>query len=449
MQKESLNSKKEKALKISIKEGAVSSFSLNLLETYITPLALALKASALQVGFLTAISGLFSPIAQFFGSRLMIEESRKKIVMRFVLLQALLWIPIASLGIIYWFGIAQNYLVYILIAAYALASAAGGVLYPAWFSWMGDLVPEDKRGAFFSKRNRITGTVGIISVLLAGFFIDILETKGLVLLGFSILFALASASRFLAYGIFKKQYAPKFTINKGDYFSFLAFLKKADNFGKFALFQLFFNLAIMVASPFFAVYMLQELEFTKLTYVIVSLSSSLSYLLFTPFAGRFSDRFGNRKLLYLGSILFALNPLLWIVIKSPLFLILIPQVIVGLANAAFVMAFTNFTYDAVSPKHRGICIAYTNILAGIGIFAGALIGGFLIDYLPKTGLNVFFIVFLIAGILRFAVAMLFLPHIKEVKKVARIPEMHINIVHPIKTIHGEIGWFRNFFKSKT
>src|SRR3989344_4336568 len=159
MQKEEqivLDKRKSKALQTSIKEGSSSSIFSSILETHITPLALALKASAMQVGTMSAISGLIAPLAQFIGSRMMSQEGRKKIVIRFALLQALLLLPIASLSIILWKGSFQDYLIYTLIILYALVAAAGGVIYPAWFSWMGDLVPKESRGAYFSKRNRIT-----------------------------------------------------------------------------------------------------------------------------------------------------------------------------------------------------------------------------------------------------------------------------------------------------
>jgi MFS family permease len=198
----------------------------------------------------------------------------------------------------------------------------------------------------------------------------------------------------------------------------------------------------MIASPFFAVYMLEELKLNYATYTLVTMSSSVYYLLFTPLVGRFSDHYGNKKLLHLSTMLFSINPLLWIFIKSPLLLILIPQLLVGLANAALVIGVTNFTYDAVSPKHRGLCAAYFNILTGIGIFAGSLLGGFLIKYLQISSISPFILVFALAFITRTLVSLIFLPRIKEEKKVSRLPPMHINITHPFKTLHSEIGWFR-------
>ena len=51
----------------------------------------------------------------------------------------------------------------------------------------------------------------------------------------------------------------------------------------------------MIASPFFAVYMLEELKFSYYMYIAVILSSSIFYLLFLPLAGKFSDKYGNQS----------------------------------------------------------------------------------------------------------------------------------------------------------
>lgn len=178
----------------------------------------------------------------------------------------------------------------------------------------------------------------------------------------------------------------------------------------------------------------------------VTMSSSVFYILFTPIVGRFSDKYGNKKLFLLGCTLFSLNPLLWIFIKNPLGLIFFPQVIVGLANASLVLAVTNFTYDAANEQHRALCTSYTNILAGIGIFIGSLIGGFLIKYAGIFALGSFMVVFGISSIARFFVSFVFISKIKEERKVSRLPPMHVKLVHPFKALHAEIGWIRKVIK---
>ena len=204
----------------------------------------------------------------------------------------------------------------------------------------------------------------------------------------------------------------------------------------------------MVSSPFFAVYMLEHLGFSYVTFTIVTLSSVVFYLLFSPLAGKFSDRYGNVKLLYLAGIIFPLTPVFWIFLKDPLLLIFIPGLLAGMANAALVIGITNFTYDAVKPQKRGLCVAYTSVLSGIGIFIGSLLGGFMIQYLPINFMKPILFVFLVSAILRALVALFYLPQIKDERKTPRIKGLKLDLLHPFRTVQSDVVWFKNFIHGK-
>ena len=233
------DSSKNKALKTSIKEGSSSSVSSSLGDGYISAFTteMAQKTNpsnaGLFIGALSAISSLASPIAQFYGSKLMEKHPRKKIVLAFVLLQALVWIPLAALSITFYLGYIRTQTLYIVIALYALIAVFGGFPYPSWFSWMGDIVPENKRGEYFARRNLITGLVGLVAVILGALVIKEFEKQSIVLIGFGIFFFLAFIFRFISYSIFKKQYSPDFKFKESYKISFSQFLKTKDNYKKF------------------------------------------------------------------------------------------------------------------------------------------------------------------------------------------------------------------------
>ncbi len=440
------NKSKQRAAKNFIAEGAVNEASNNLGSSFITPFALAIGANSAHIGFLSAFTELFSPLGQMLGSRLMEKQSRKTILLRFVLLQALLWLPIIALTFFFWKQIGTPYLPYALIFFYAAWAFVVGVKNPSFFSWIGDVVPEERRGAYFAQRNRILGIVGIVVFLTASFVLDFFKTKGYVLVGFTILFSLSFLLRFVSRGFFRRSYSPSFHLRKKNYFSLWAFIRRYDNFGKFAFYQACFNFTIMIASPFFAVYMLQDLNFNYFTFTLVSLSSTLFYILFTPMMGRISDRYGNVRLLYLAGILFPLTPFLWIFLKDPVALFFLPGLTAGLGNAAFSLGVTNFMYDSVSPEKRGICVAYTSVLNGIGIFLGSILGGLMIQYLPITFMSKTLFVFALAAVARLLVGLLFLPYIKEVRKVKRLQGISVNVSHPFRMVHTDVVWFKQFFR---
>lgn len=446
-----LEVKKKKAFGISIKEGVFASMS-GLGDSLIAPFATAIGTSALQLGFINSFSGLVSPLAQIKGDRLMEKYTRKKIVVKSVLFNALMWLPIALLGLLYSKQILVSWLPWILIVLYTILAAFGGLAHPAWFSWMGDLLKDNERGKYLAKRNVYIGIAGTLAVVIGGLVLQKFKATGFVFIGFGLLFFLSFLFRFISHSLIRKQYEPKFKLEKKSYFSFWSFIKRYDNYGKFSVYQAFFNLAIMIASPFFALYMLKNLGYENnyLLYMVVSFSSTVFYLVFTPLVGKFSDKYGNLKLIWVANIIFALNPLIWIFVKTPLQIIFIPQLITGLANAASTLATANYTYDSVSQQNRGLCVAYTNTLIGAGVFVGSIIGGFLLDVIPN---NAFFIVFGIAGITRLLVGLFFLPQLKEVRVVSKlkIPSashlpIHFHLSNPLRHLH--MG-FNPFIANKT
>ena len=299
---------------------------------------------------------------------------------------------------------------------------------------------------YFSRRNTLLGIVELSATFLGVAILNAFESKSLAILGFALLFFLSFIFRFWSFSTFHKQYIPHPRKKWTYHVKLKEFIKQNKNFKKFAFYQLFLNFAIMFASPFFAVYMLKDLGFSYVYYILVTISSSIIYLIATPIIGKFSDRYGNKKLLTIANFAFVFSPLLWLISKDPIYLATIPGIASGIGNAAFILSFSNFTYDSLKEEHRGIGIAYVNLFAGIGTFFGALLGGFLLSNLNVTFMNKFLFVFAIAGLLRLIVALFFLPRIKEIKKVKRfyVPPIHFNPMQPFRMIHTEILSFEHY-----
>lgn len=430
---------KERSRKLSVKEGSASSVMSGFGSDYVSAYALkGLNANNAEIGFLSALPNLISPIAQVFGSRLMEKYPRRRLMVLFAALQALMWLPIMSLSFLIWRNVFPAALPYMLIVLYTLLSVFGSLAGPPWFSLMGDLVPEKIRGKYFGNRNKICSSVELVSVLTAAFLLDYFKTKGMALVIFSILFFLAFVFRSISAGLLRKHYDPPFKLEEGYYFSFWQFIRKAwtNNFGRFVIFVALIQFASAIASPFFTVYMLKDLAFSYKTFIIVNFSSTVFTILFMPVWGKFSDKYGNRALLKLGAILIPLIPLLWIVNPSPVYLVLVPQLISGVAWAAFNLASSNFIYDCVSVSRRGICVAYYNVIVGAGAFAGASLGGLLAFYVNLSFINPILLVFLISGVARIlsALAISYIKEVKSVKKAKFSPILLIREIHPVKGV---------------
>jgi len=442
----------KKSLNLSIKEGSTAAISTGFGLSYFSAFALAMNATASQVGILYAIVGLLPGIIQLKGSKLIEKFSRKKIVLFGVMIQIIIMIPIILTGILFLKGVPHMVWAFILLVA--LFYGAIGIDHPAWFSWMGSLVPEEDRGKYFSKRNRFIGFFSVLTMIVGAVVLDFSkglgesggEALGFTILGFGLLFALSSIARFWSWTFLARQYEPKLKVRKKDYFSFWQFLQRAPDspFGRFTIFRGFISIAIGIASPFWAVYMLRDLGFSYVWFMSIAISATLFQVMFFPIIGKFSDKFGNVKLMKTCTGILFLVPLLWVVssfIPNPLivwlYLLLVLGIIDGFAYAGYNLASNNYVYDAVSQQKRGFGISYMTLIVGVGTFIGAGIGS-IIAWIGVPFMSTILFIFLVSGISRFVVVFFGAKYLREVRKVRRCPPGYIlTEINPVQGITRE------------
>jgi len=412
---------KKKSRKHSIIEGSFATIRQSLGDSYISPFAIALNAGNATVAMLSSITGLLGPISQMFSARLVEKYSRKKIVLASVFYESLLWIPFILLAFLFHKGIITSLLPFLLVFFFAIYTIIAQIPTPAWFSWMGDIVDEGYRGKWFAKRNLILGIVSLFFVILAAVFLDFAKKQNFVMFGFMILFFLAMLARLYSRKHFRKAYEPKLKLEKGYYFSFWQFLKKApkNNFGKFTIFRASMGFAASIASPFFAVYMLRNLGFSYLTFMIITMSSTVFSLLIMRVWGKFADKYGNYEVLKITSILVPLYPILWLISSKPLFLILGPSLIGGIGWAGFNLAAGNFVFDSVTPQKRSLAVSYFHVINGVGVFLGAGLGGLLVKFVSITFMDSLLFIFLVSAFARMLVGLVGLAKIKEVRNTEK------------------------------
>ncbi len=422
VKKTSIKELKHQSRRLSIKEGMFAAASGSFGNSYISPFAIAINASNSAVALLSSISGLLGPLTQIFSSRLIEKYPRKKIILKAVLLESLVWIPLMVIAFLFYKGILVTFLPFFLLTFFAIFIMATYTTGAAWFSWMGDITDTKFRGRWFSKRNLITGFVAVILTLLASFVLSYFQKQNWTMFGFIILFALALTFRIISRSIFKKQYEPKIKLKKGDYFSFWDFLTKSTktNFGKFAIFRALLSFAGSISTPLLAVYLLRYLEFDYITYIIIILSSTIFSIGVMKVWGTFADKYGNYKVLAITSLLIPTIPILWILSPSPIYMILVPSFISGISWAGFTLSSGNFIYDNVKTQKRGLAISYYNMLIGIGIFLGAGLGAILIKYLTISFMEPLFFIFLLGGLMRMVVVFNWIIKIKEIRKTEKL-----------------------------
>jgi len=408
---------KNKTMKISIAEGSFGGLSSMLSDNYIVPFALSLNSTPLQIGILSSLGNLVSPIGQIIGSYRTETTSRKSVTLSGVIGMAAIWPIYIVLAFFYQFDMIHQLLPWLLLSLFLIYMFFVGIMNPAWFSVMGDIVPEDYRGRYFAKRNLITNTIALTGILILSFYLDWFEIQGVIFLGFILVFFIGFITRIISVILFTKQYYPPFHVEASEHVKFAQIIKEIPktNFGKFTLFVSLIMLGQWIAGPFYAVYMLTDLQFNYSIFILINTFPSMISLFFFPLLGKLCDKFGNVRMLQLGSIVIPLLPILWIIFNTPIGILLVPQLLNGIGWTAFNLACSNFIYDNIPAKKIGMYIAFYNSLLGISILTGGVIGSLLITYLPITFMNTFHFLFLISGIVRFIVVIILLPKIKEVR----------------------------------
>jgi len=372
--------KVRESLRASFKDGICAAFMAGVTEQYATPLALFLGATVQQVGWITAMPHLFSSLSQFFAVRVIYwVGGRVKLLVRLVFLQASLILCIALFP---WFNIANR--VEWLLVMLVLAALCGGLAGPAWGSLMSDYVPSSKRGRYFGWRNRTVGAVTLGSVIASGL---ILYSFRDVSYGaaFGLLFLLAALARYLSGFFLKQMDEPPHRADPASDFTFLMFVARfrESNFLKFVVFSASLTFATYLSAPFFAVFMLRDLQLSYLTYMALQVCSAFASLVALPLWGRHADLVGNVRVLRLSSFFAALIPIFWLFSHDLAYLMLI-QIWGGFSWSGVTLSAANFIYDAVTPQKRIRCIAYFNVINGVALFLGSSLGGFLASRLPPV-----------------------------------------------------------------
>lgn len=412
-----------KSLSYAIKDGVFYSIMAGMGESYISPFAIFLRVTNYQIGLLASIPPLLGAFVQLISVGILNQiKDRRAVILTGVTGQALAWIPVLLLPLLF-----KSYAAYLLILVVTAYFSFGNLATPAWNSLMGDIVPEKTRSTYFGYRNKVMSIFTLGALSIGGLVLHGAEKIDRPWIGFSLLFSVALIARLISSYYLSTMNNPPYEVGDKDDFGILEFFSdfRHSSFVRFAIYTGLMHLSVMVAAPFFSVYMLRDLHFSYLQYMVVSAMAVLVQYFTLHNWGKFGDKFGNRKILVITGFTLPVVPVLWLFSANFYFILLI-QMLAGFSWAGFSLSMGNFLFDAIPPPRRAKCVAIFNVLNAAGIFSGATIGGWLTGYLPLSasihGLTISMIsnlqwLFLISGVLRLCMSFIFLPSIREMREV--------------------------------
>ncbi len=365
---------------------------------------------------LTSVPNFTMAAAQFAAPALSERAgSRKGFILPMAVMHALMWLPILVIPYLF-----QTHQIWWLIAFMTLSTAFDSALNPVWGSMMADLVPTQMRGRYFGWRNRITGFITGVFTYVSGGILQLLT--GNSNLAFSIIFAGAIASRLVSFYFLSKMYEPPSpATEKRGHDGMLKITRGlfSSNVGTFIIFCALINFTATVAGPFFSPYMLRDLHFSYIVYTILNSVSILATVGSMTWWGKRMDKAGSIKVLKITSLFVPFVPLGWALSHS-LWWLIIMQLFSGFAWAGFQLSSSVFIFDASPRQNRTRYIALYNCLIFLGVSVGSLTGGIVAPLLPLFKGSYLLSIFIVSGAARLAVALFFLPRIKEVRKVPQV-----------------------------
>ena len=409
----------DRALRHSVRDGMAFSVQVGAGETYFSAFALFLRATAPQVALISTLPPLLASSAQVFSAWLGNYAGRKQLVLAGCALQALLWLPILLVPVLF-----ADYAIPALLVLLALYHSANNLATPQWTSIMRDLVSERRRGRYFGHRTKLTTITTFVSLVLCGLILHELDTSGSTYLGFVAIFLIAFVARTVSVYHLTFLHEPEVHTTAPDMHieHWWRSLLSTGAIG-FSSYVGLMNAAVGISSPFFTVYMLRDLQLNYLEFTMLTGTSVFVQFLMLNTWGRIADVYGNRLILIVTSISLPIVPALWL-LSDDFWALLLFQGLSGLTWSGFTLSAGNLLYELVPRTRRAAYVAFHNVGTAAGVFAGAMLGAALEVVLPPRSvlfgesatLSNLLYLFVISGIVRAVLAALLVRRVRELRK---------------------------------
>ncbi|MSQ08228.1 MAG: MFS transporter [Dehalococcoidia bacterium] len=359
---------------------------------FLAAYAIALGANNMQIGILAALPFLMQPLQ--LPAIILIERLGMRKAMSLVTFAAiqLLWVPIALIP--FWLDVPSPGAMALLLGFIALRSLITAPLNAAWNGWLKDLVPQKIMGQYFARRLVFASVVGIGLSIGAGVFADIWQRSHAGPQGASLGYAIPILVGALTLGIMTPlallgMPEPAMVAPPGGRRSLvkaLASPMRDPNYRVLIRFRFLWALALNLAVPFFAVYMLNEIGLSVSMVMALTAVSQASNILFLPIWGKMVDRLGAKGILVVCCSLYVLVVLGWIFTTQPdKYLLTIPllvllHIMAGVATAGINVADGTLAFK-LAPRGEGTAyLAAASLAVNFGAALGPLLGGQFADF---------------------------------------------------------------------
>ena len=366
---------------------------------FLTAYALMLGCNNLQIGVLAALPFLTQPLQILYIPLVEKLRWRKAIALSTWIPAQLFWIPIALIPI--FLDVPSAGAVALLLSVIAIRGVFTAGMSCAWNSWIRDLLPQQTLGSMFARRQALATLVAMLFGLSAAVFVD--YWKGNVSgdyepYGYTYALMFGIIFLGLATPIFMSR-VPEPTMQtlpgtKQPLLSSLSIPFKDKNFRHLLKFLFLWGIALNLATPFFAVYMLERLGLPISAVIGFSILSQTSNIIFLRVWGRLSDQFGMKAIISVCASLYLLVILGWTFTTMPekyfltIPLLIILHILAGVASAGVILGTGTIGMKLAPEGQATPYLAAASIATSLGAGLGPLLGGKFADFFSVRELSV-------------------------------------------------------------
>ncbi len=412
---------RRKTLRRNLKAMNADGFSFSVMvgiaETYLPAFVLARGLGDLTAAMIATVPVLLGSLLQLFAPYFLQRlRSYRRFVVATATAQACSMLMLMGMSLMTY---VPAWAVFVPATLYWAAGLATG---PAWNTWVEQLVPQRIRSGFFARRSRLCHVGVLLGLVSGGLLLRWSVAHDLTVPVFSILFGIGAIGRFVSAAMLARQTEiqhsecrPEICADPVSVDRVSARVKLSNvlqtarhpgNAGRLVLFLMAVQTAVHVSGPYFNPFMLKVLRLSWVDYMGLLSLGFFGKMLSLPWAGRFANRWGADRLLWVGSVGIVPISALWFFSQNAWYLAFI-QVLSGLVWGCYELAMLLQFFRQIPGERRVAVLTIYNLGNSAAMVAGTFIGAFILNAFGQDH-NAYVAVFVASGLFRMT-ALLALP----------------------------------------
>jgi len=415
-------------------DGFSFSVMVGIAETYLPAFVLARGLGEVNAALIATVPVLLGSVLQLLAPMAL---QRLKSYRRFVVMTAS--IQASSMLVLMTMALMPHVPAWAIFIPATLYWAAGLSTGPAWNTWVEYLVPQKIRSGFFARRSRMCHIGVLLGLISGGLFLRWSVAHDMTVAVFAVLFGIGAIGRYVSAGMLARQTEqpnwhgsghdhdgdrlpvdrrqmtyvtdehgkhdtdptelPKIVSAKDRFAAVVQALKHPGSAGRLVLFLMVVQTAVHVSGPYFTPYMLRILKLSWMEYMGLLSLGFIGKMLALPWAGRFANRFGSDRLLWVGSIGIVPVSALWFFSQNVWWLAGI-QIVSGLVWGCYELAMLLQFFRQIPGERRVAVLTLYNLGNSAAMVLGTVIGGVILNALGR-GMDAYLTLFVASGCMRF------------------------------------------------